>query len=196
MHWGFTWSLYKFTLLSTKTMFYFVEKNYSNFPENRSIIYRTLENWDVLRLCVNWCSSFIKSKTILFIDIQTVLNTSRSIIHTWMNCIVMNTIIQTIGFYIVFLSLRANPTLHRQRVFENNYWACDSQLPAAELRNKQVEFNPYIYTFFSKLFRFWLWNIRFWYTTGRYSEQPPEQQAHTSRQRYYGKMDVKIFLCS
>ena len=28
------------------------------------------------------------------------------------------------------------------------------------------------------------------YTTGRYSEQP----AHTSQQRFHGKMDVKIFL--
>ena len=34
----------------------------------------------------------------------------------------------------------------------------------------------------------------FKYTTGRYSEQPPEQPAHTSRMLLHGKMDVKIFL--
>ena len=34
----------------------------------------------------------------------------------------------------------------------------------------------------------------FKYTTGRYSEQPPEQPAHTSRMFLHGKMDVKIFL--
>ena len=54
------------------------------------------------------------------------------------------------------------------------------------MRNKQVEFNPYIYTL-SKM-------SVFKYTTGRYSEQPPEQPAHTSRLSLHGKMDVKIFL--
>ena len=51
------------------------------------------------------------------------------------------------------------------------------------------ENNPYIYTI-SKLSRFG-YEI---YTTGRYSEQPPEQPAHTSRMFLHGKMDVKIFL--
>ena len=31
-------------------------------------------------------------------------------------------------------------------------------------------------------------------TTGRYSEQPPERPAHTSREHLHGNMDVKIFL--
>ena len=57
------------------------------------------------------------------------------------------------------------------------------------MRNKQVEFNPYIYTL-SKLSRFGYEISVFKYTTGRYSEQP----AHTSRQRFHGKMDVIIFL--
>ena len=57
----------------------------------------------------------------------------------------------------------------------------------------QVEFNPYIYTV-SKLSRFGYEIFVFKYTTGRYSEQPPEQPAHTSRQQFHGKMDVKIFL--
>ena len=61
------------------------------------------------------------------------------------------------------------------------------------MRNKQVEFNPYIYTL-SKLSRFGYEISVFEYTTGRYSEQPPEQPAHTSRLSLVGKMDVKIFL--
>ena len=61
------------------------------------------------------------------------------------------------------------------------------------MRNKQVEFNPYIYTL-SKLSRFGYEISVFKYTTGRHSEQPPEQLAHTSRQPFHGKMDVKIFL--
>ena len=48
------------------------------------------------------------------------------------------------------------------------------------MRNKQVEFNPYIYTL-SKLSRFGYEISVFEYTTGRYSEQPPEQPAHSSR---------------
>ena len=60
------------------------------------------------------------------------------------------------------------------------------------MRNKQVEFNPYIYTL-SKLSRFGYEISVFKYTTG-YSEQPPEQPAHTSRQQFHGKMDVKIVL--
>ena len=58
--------------------------------------------------------------------------------------------------------------------------------------NKQVEFNPYIYTL-SKLSRFGYEISVFKYTTGRYSEQPPEQPAHMSRQQFHGKLNVKIF---
>ena len=61
------------------------------------------------------------------------------------------------------------------------------------MRNKQLEFNPYIYTL-SKLSRFGYDISVFKYTTGRYSEQPPEQPAHTSRMFLHGKMDVKIVL--
>ena len=61
------------------------------------------------------------------------------------------------------------------------------------MRNKQVECNPYIYTL-SKLSRFGYEISVFKYTTGRYSEQPPEQPAHTSRLSLVEKMDVKIFL--
>ena len=60
-------------------------------------------------------------------------------------------------------------------------------------RNKQVELNPYIYTS-SQLSRFGYEISVFKYTTGRYSEQPPEQPAHTSRMFLHEKMDVKIFL--
>ena len=58
------------------------------------------------------------------------------------------------------------------------------------MRNKQIEFNPYIYTL-SKLSRFGYEISVFKYTTGLYSEQQP---AHTSWQQLHGKMDVKIFL--
>ena len=61
------------------------------------------------------------------------------------------------------------------------------------MRNKQVEFNPYFYTL-SVVSRFGYEISVFKYTTGRYSEQPSEQPAHTSRMSLYGKMDVKIFL--
>ena len=57
------------------------------------------------------------------------------------------------------------------------------------MRNKQVEFNPYIYIL-SKLSRFGYEISVFKYTTGRYSEQQP---AHTSRLSLHGKMDVKSF---
>ena len=60
------------------------------------------------------------------------------------------------------------------------------------MRNNQVEFNPYIYTL-SKLSRFGYEISVFKYTTGWYSEQPPEQPAHTSRQQCHGKMDVNFF---
>ena len=48
--------------------------------------------------------------------------------------------------------------------------------------------------FYQKLSRFRYEISVFKYTTGRYSEQPPEQPAHTSRMFLHGKMDVKIFL--
>ena len=46
----------------------------------------------------------------------------------------------------------------------------------------------------SKLFRLGYEISVFKYTTGRYSEQPPEQPAHTYRLSLHGKMDVKIVL--
>ena len=61
------------------------------------------------------------------------------------------------------------------------------------MRNKQVEFNPYIYTL-SNLSRFGYEISFFKNTTGRYSEQPPEQPAHTLRMFLHGKMDVNFFL--
>ena len=72
---------------------------------------------------------------------------------------------------------------------------CGSSFFHTSMRNKQVEFNPYIYTL-SKLSRFGYEISVFEYTTGRYSKQPPEQPGHTvtSRLSLYGKMDVKIFL--
>ena len=61
------------------------------------------------------------------------------------------------------------------------------------MRNKQVEFNPYIYTL-SKLYRFWLRNIRFLiqntrslFYGGHYSSLPRLMLLH-------GKMNVNIFL--
>ena len=74
-----------------------------------------------------------------------------------------------------FRNLHVNPVFH------------------TSMRNKQVEFNPNIYTL-SKLSRFCYEISIFKYTTGRYSEQPPEQPAHTSRKQLHGKMDVKTFL--
>ena len=47
-------------------------------------------------------------------------------------------------------------------------------------------FVQYIYTLAKLLI--WLWYIRFQYTTGRFSEQPPAQ---TSRERFHGRMKVK-----
>ena len=61
------------------------------------------------------------------------------------------------------------------------------------MRNKLVEFNPYIYTL-SKLSPFDYEISVFKYTTGRYSEQPPEQPAHTPRLSLHGKMDVNFFV--
>ena len=61
------------------------------------------------------------------------------------------------------------------------------------MRNKQVEFNPYIYSL-SNLSHVGNEISIFKYTTGRYSEQPPEQPAYTSRLSLVGKIDVKFFL--
>ena len=78
----------------------------------------------------------------------------------------------------------------REALFEIYTWIlCLSYLH----ENKQVEFNPYIYTL-SKLSRFGYEISVFKYTTGRYSEQLTEQPAHTSRMFLHGKMDVQIFL--
>ena len=80
--------------------------------------------------------------------------------------------------------------------------------PLSFMRNKQVKFNPYIYSL-SKLPCFGYEISVFKYTTGRYSEQPPEQpvttnndpvenrpRGHTSRMFLHGKWISKFFLCS
>ena len=67
-----------------------------------------------------------------------------------------------------------------------------SSVCLTSMRNKQVEFNPYIYSL-SKLSRFGYEISVFKNTTGQYSEQPPEQPAHTSRMFLHGKMDVNFF---
>ena len=77
----------------------------------------------------------------------------------------------------------------REALFEIYTWI----LYISYLHEKQVEFNPCIYTL-SKLSRFGYEISVFKYTTGRYSEQPPEQPAHTSRLSLHGKMNVKFFL--
>ena len=61
--------------------------------------------------------------------------------------------------------------------FRNLQWIL---CPSYPMRNKQVEFNPYIYTL-STLSCFGYEISVFKYTLGRYSEQPPEQPTHTSR---------------
>ena len=61
------------------------------------------------------------------------------------------------------------------------------------MRNKQVEFNPYIYIS-SKSSCFGYEISVFKYTTGRYSEQPLEQPAHTSHLSLQSKIVVKIVL--
>ena len=78
----------------------------------------------------------------------------------------------------------------REALFEIYTWILCFH---TSMRNKQVEFNPYIYTL-SKFSRFGYEISVFKYTTGRYSEQPPEQPAHTSRMFLHGKMEVKFFL--
>ena len=77
----------------------------------------------------------------------------------------------------------------REALFEIYMWILCLH---TSMRNKKVEFNPYIYTL-SKLSRFCYEISVFKYTTGRYSGEPPEQPAHTSRMFLHGKMDVKIF---
>ena len=65
--------------------------------------------------------------------------------------------------------------------------------PRVNFVMRKEEFNPNIHTL-SKLSRFGYETSVFKYTTGRHSEQPPEQPAHKSRMFLHGKMDVKIFL--
>ena len=62
------------------------------------------------------------------------------------------------------------------------------------LHEKQTSRIQSLYLYFMKISRFGYEISVFKYTTGRYSEQPPEQPAHTSRMSLHGKMDVKIFL--
>ena len=57
----------------------------------------------------------------------------------------------------------------REALFEIYTWIFHTSM-----RNKQVESNPYIYTL-KNLSRFGYEISVFKYTTGRYSEQPPEQ---------------------
>ena len=59
------------------------------------------------------------------------------------------------------------------------------------LHEKQTSRIQSIYL--SKLSRFGYEISVFKYTTGRYSEQQPEQAAHTLRHRFHGKMDVNFF---
>ena len=72
--------------------------------------------------------------------------------------------------------------------FRNAWILCLSYLH----EKKKIEFNPYIYTL-SKLSRFGYEISVFKYTTGRYSEQPPEQPAHTSRLTLVGKNGCQNF---
>ena len=62
------------------------------------------------------------------------------------------------------------------------------------MREALFEIYTWILCLLSKLSRFGYEISVFKYTTGRYSEQPPEQPAHTSRQQLHAKMDVKFFL--
>ena len=61
------------------------------------------------------------------------------------------------------------------------------------MRNKQVEFNPYIYTLF-KIVPFGYKISVFKYTTGRYSGQAAGAVGSYVTYVFYGRMDVKIFL--
>ena len=79
----------------------------------------------------------------------------------------------------------------REALFEIYTWIlCLSYLH--EKQTSRIQ-SLYIYTL-SKLSRFGCEISGFQYTTWRYSEQPPEQPAHTSREQLHGKMNVKIFL--
>ena len=80
----------------------------------------------------------------------------------------------------------------REALFDIYTWIlCLSYLH--EKQTSRIQ-SLYLLVYFIKIVPFRLWNIRFEYTTGRYSEQPPEQPTHTSRMFLHGKMDVKIFL--
>ena len=81
----------------------------------------------------------------------------------------------------------------REALFEIYTWTiCLSYLHEKQTSRIQSSYMC-IYTL-SKLSRFGYEISVFKYTTGRYSEQPPEQPSHTSRMFLHGKMDVKISL--
>ena len=75
----------------------------------------------------------------------------------------------------------------REALFEIYTWI----LCLSYLHEKQTSRIQSLYSYFT---RFGYEMSVFKYTTGRYSEQPPEQPAHTSRLSLVGKMDVKILL--
>ena len=74
----------------------------------------------------------------------------------------------------------------REALYEIYTWI----LCLSYLHEKQTSWIQSLYLYFIKIVPFWL----FKYTTGRYSEQPLEQPAHTSPMFLHGEMDVKIFL--
>ena len=78
----------------------------------------------------------------------------------------------------------------REALFEIYTWI----LCLSYLHEKQTSRIQSLYLYLSKLSRFGYEISVFKYTIGRYSEQPPEQPAHTSRLSRVRKMDVKIFL--
>ena len=78
----------------------------------------------------------------------------------------------------------------REALFEIYTWL----LCLSCLHEKQASRIQSLYLYFIKFVPFWQEISVFKYTTGRYSEQPSEQLAHTYRLSLHGKMDVKIFL--
>ena len=79
----------------------------------------------------------------------------------------------------------------REALFEIYTWI----LCLSYLHEKQTRRIQSLYIYFIKIVSRFGYEISvFKYTTGRYSEQPPEQPANTSRLSLHGKMDVKIFL--
>ena len=76
------------------------------------------------------------------------------------------------------------------RIFEIYTWI----LCLSYLHEKQTSRIKSLYLYFIKIVPFWPRNICFKYASGRYSEQPPERPAHTSRERFHAKMDVEICL--